>query len=255
MLGFIGGTGFYKFLESSREERRTTPYGEASAPVTRGELAGQQVAFLPRHGVNHEYPPHRVPYRANLWALKAAGVDRLVTACAVGSLKPEIHPGDFVLLDQFVDRTWGRDATFFDGPEVVHTSLADPYCPQLRETIEEAARFMKLPLRPRGTVVVIAGPRFSTRAESRGYQDMGADVINMTQCPEAALARELKLCYAAIAVATDYDAGVQGNPHVRPVTHEEVLRVFSWNIEKIRTLFTETAKRFTIMKDDCKCRV
>ena len=254
MLGFIGGSGFYKFLTSPREERVETPYGAPAASLTLGELAGQTVAFLPRHGVKHEYPPHRVPYRANVWALKQAGVTRVVTACAVGSLNPAMKPGDFILLDQFVDRTWGREATFFDGPETVHTAMADPYCPLLRELVIASARYLNFSLHTRGTVVVVQGPRFSTRAESKSFRESGCDVINMTQCPEAALARELKLCYSAVALVTDYDVGVEGDLGMRPVTHEEVLKVFAQNIERVKTLFTEIAKRYTIMKDDCSCR-
>ncbi len=254
MLGFIGGSGFYKLLNSPREIRMETPFGMPAAPLVIGELQGQEAAFLPRHGMAHEYPPHRVPYRANVWAMKQAGAERIITACAVGSLKADIRPGDFVILDQFIDRTWGRDATFFDGPEVVHTPMADPYCPCLRTLIQESAEHLKLPVRAHGTVVTIQGPRFSTRAESASYRAMGYDVVNMTQCPEVVLARELKCCYAAVAVVTDYDAGVEGDARVHAVTHEEVLRVFAENIEKIRSLFHEIARRYALAKDDCGCR-
>jgi 5'-methylthioadenosine phosphorylase len=210
-----------------------TPYGKPSAPVAIGEVGGRRVAFLPRHGVKHEHPPHRVPYRANLWAMKELGVRRVLGPTASGSLQPHVRPGDFVVCDQLVDRTRSRPHTFYDGPETTHISFADPYCPTIREHLIRAGRELGIRIHERGTVVVIEGPRFSTRAESAWFTAAGWEVINMTQYPEAVLARELELCYANVSLITDYDVGVEGVP---PVTHEEVIRVFNENNERLRSL-------------------
>ena len=234
-IGVFGGSGFYAFLEDAEELKVSTPYGEPSAPVVVGEIGGRRVAFLPRHGRRHEYPPHRVPYRANLWALKELGVSRVVAPAAAGSLQPHVRRGDFVVCDQLVDRTSGRVATFYDGPETVHVSLADPYCPELRAAAVAQGRAIGITMHERGTVVVIEGPRFSTRAESRWYAGAGWEVINMTQYPEAALARELELCYVNVSLITDYDVGVEGVP---PVSVEEVVQVFAENNERLRALLT-----------------
>ena len=199
-----------------------------------GEIEGRTVAFIPRHGTKHQLPPHRINYRANLWAMKEAGVKRILGPCAVGSLKRDVEPGHFVVCDQLVDRTTGRADTFYDGPVTTHISFADPYCPQTREVIIDRARAASLPVHEIGTVVTVQGPRFSTRAESAWYQSQGWEVINMTQYPEAPLARELELCYANISVVTDYDVGVPGDRP--PVSHEEVVRVFDENLGKLRDL-------------------
>jgi 5'-methylthioadenosine phosphorylase len=233
-IGVIGGSGFYSFLEDVRRVDVQTPYGDPSGPITIGEVAGRQVAFLARHGEHHQLPPHRVPYRANLWALKELGVERVLGPCAVGSLQPGVKPGDFVVCDQLVDRTSGRASTFYDGPETTHISFADPYCETMREVTLAKAQAAELSVHDRGTVVVIEGPRFSTRAESRFYSSNGWEVINMTQHPEAPLARELELCYANISLVTDYDVGVSGVTEA--VSHEEVIRVFTENIGRLRDL-------------------
>jgi len=193
------------------------------------------VAFLPRHGRHHEHPPANVPFRANLWAMRSLGVTRVFGPCAAGSLQPHIDRGHVVVCDQLVDRTWGRPDTFFDRFDdgAVHVSFAEPYCPTLRHVAIDAARRSGATVHERGTVVVIPGPRFSTRAESSMYRSMGFDVINMTQHPEAYLARELGLCYATLAMVTDHDAGVEG---VDPVTMEEVLRVFEDNLVRLREI-------------------
>ena len=174
-----------------------------------------------------------VPYRANLWAMKELGVQRVLGPCAAGSLQPDVRPGQFVICDQLVDRTAGRASTFYDGPETTHISFADPYCPTMRPLAIEEGQGMGLGLHDRGTVVVIQGPRFSTRAESQDFAQRGWEVINMTQSPEAVLARELEMCYANISLITDYDVGVDDAP---PVSHDEVVRVFSENNEKLRQL-------------------
>jgi 5'-methylthioadenosine phosphorylase len=232
-VGIFGGSGFYSLLEGAEEVKVQTPFGEPSAPVVVGEIAGRAVAFLPRHGRRHEYPPHRVPYRANLWAFRELGVERVIAPAAAGSLQPHVRRGDFVVCDQLVDRTSGRAATFYDGPETTHVSLADPYCPELRAVAIDRCRALGIPVHERGTVVVVEGPRFSTRAESRWYSSAGWEVVNMTQYPEAALARELALCYVNVSLITDYDVGVEGVP---PVSVEEVVRVLAENNDRLRDL-------------------
>lgn len=236
-IGVFGGSGFYQLGEERATElKMETPYGPPSDKVTLVEIAGKKVAFLPRHGREHQLPPHAINYRANIYAFYQLGVKRIIGPCAAGSLRPEIKPGDFVICDQFVDRTWGRKDTFYDGPVATHISAADPYCPELRELVIAKGKKLGLPLHPRGTVVVIQGPRFSTRAESRWFQRMGWEVINMTQYPENVLARELNLCYVNISLITDYDVGLEGRADIQPVSHEEVLQVFSANNERLRTL-------------------
>ena len=211
-----------------------TPFGPASARLAVGELDGRRVAFLARHGVHHEVPAHRVNYRANLWAFRRLGVRRVLAPCSVGSLQPHIRPGDFVVCDQLVDRTRGRVDTFFDGPTVAHVSFADPYCPELRSVAVAAARAEGVRVHERGTVVVIQGPRFSTRAESRWFTAAGWDVVNMTQYPESVLARELGMCFTGIALATDYDAGLDGTGGVEAVTIETVFKVLADNVERVQ---------------------
>jgi len=232
-IGVFGGSGFYAFLEDAEEVKVSTPYGEPSAAIVVGDVGGRRVAFLPRHGRRHEYPPHKVPYRANLWAMKDLGVQRVIAPAAAGSLQPHVRRGDFVVCDQLVDRTSGRVATFYDGPETTHVSLADPYCPELRAIAIGRGKALGITTHERGTVVVIEGPRFSTRAESLWYAHAGWEVINMTQYPEAALARELALCYCNVSLITDYDVGVEG---VAPVSVEEVVNVFAENNERLRGL-------------------
>ena len=232
-IGVFGGSGFYSFLEDVEEVELETPYGRPSAPVVIGEVAGKRVAFLPRHGRNHELPPHAIPYRANVWAMRELGARRIIGPNASGALKSELGLGEFVVCDQFVDRTSGRGDTFYDGPETTHVSAADPYCPELRQLLLDTASELGIPARDGGTVVTIQGPRFSTRAESKWFQAMGWDVINMTAYPEGYLARELELCYANISMVTDHDVGVEGTP---PVSHEQVVRVFNENNERLREL-------------------
>ena len=211
-----------------------TPYGPPSDAIAVGEIGGARVAFMPRHGAHHRLPPHAINYRANLWAMAQLGVKRIIGPTAAGSLQAHVKPGDFVVCDQLVDRTYGREQTFYDGPRVVHVSLADPYCPELRALAADVAREQGITVFDRGTVVVIQGPRFSTRAESRWFASHGWEVINMTQYPEVALARELELCYVNISLITDYDAGLEGQPNVEPVTVEEVIHVMHENNERVR---------------------
>lgn len=232
-VGVFGGSGFYAFLDHVEEIDVDTPYGKPSASLAIGEVGETSVAFLPRHGRNHELPPHRIPYRANVWAMREIGVRRILGPCASGALKADLELGTFVVCDQFVDRTSGRADTFYDGPETIHVSAADPYCPDLRKLLVDTARELRVPVTDGGTAVTIQGPRFSTRAESRWFGAMGWDVINMTAYPEGHLARELELCYANISMVTDHDVGVAG---AEAVTQEEVVRVFEQNNARLREL-------------------
>lgn len=251
-IGIFGGSGFYSFVEGLTEHDINTPYGPASAPVSVGVLSGRKVAFLPRHGQHHEFPPHAINYRANLWAFRELGVTRVLAPSAAGSLQPSVHPGDVVVCDQLVDRTSGRPSTFYDGPLSVHVSFADPYCPQLRPIAADAARSAGMSVHDEGTVVVIEGPRFATRAESAWYQRQGWEVINMTQYPEAYLARELEMCYVNLSLITDYDVGVEGRPDIAPVTMEEALRVFAENIGRLRQALFELLSRIPRQRT-CTC--
>ncbi len=235
-IGVFGGSGFYSLLEDAREFAIDTPYGAPSDRIAVGEIAGRRVAFLPRHGRHHQHPPHAINYRANLWAMKALGVSRIIAPGACGSLQPDIEPGCFVLCDQFVDRTSGREQTFYDGPLSVHISTAEPYCPELRSLVAGKAGELGIPVKPTGTAVIIQGPRFSTKAESIWFTRMGWHVVNMTGYPEVALARELELCYVSIALVTDWDAGVHAEANVAPVTADEVHRVFAENNQHLRDL-------------------
>jgi 5'-methylthioadenosine phosphorylase len=235
-LGVFGGSGFYSFLDGITEHAVETPYGDPSDELAIGEVEGHKVAFLPRHGRRHQYPPHRINYRANLWAMKQLGVTRVIGPCAAGSLQPEAEPGHFVVCDQIVDRTSGRPDTFYDGPETTHISFADPYCPELRALAVEKAKQLGITVHDGGTMVVIQGPRFSTRAESRWFQQAGWEVINMTGHPEALLARELELCYVNVSLITDYDVGLEGMPGISPVSHAAVVRVFEENNAKLKDL-------------------
>jgi len=233
MIGVFGGSGFTSLLERVEQVTIDTPYGATSAPFAVGELDGQEVAFMPRHGLRHELPPAQIPYRANVWAMRELGVRRIVGPAACGSLRADLAPGDFVVCDQFVDRTSGRADTFYEGPETTHVAAVEPFCPGLRGLLVETARELGIAVHDGGTAVVIQGPRFSTRAESAFYGAQGWDVINMTAYPEAWLARELELCYANVSMITDYDAGVDGR---EPVSAAAVVRVFEANLARLRDL-------------------
>jgi 5'-methylthioadenosine phosphorylase len=233
-IGVFGGTGFYGLMERAEEHWIETPYGPPSDKVAVGEIAGRKVAFLPRHGRDHRYPPHMVNYRANVWAFKELGVRRIIGPTACGSLQPAVKPGDMVVADQIVDRTSGRKDTFYDGPIVTHVSFADPYCPQLRPAAVAALRELGITTHERGTIVVIQGPRFSTRAESKWFAGHGWEVINMTNYPECYLARELEMCYVNISLITDYDVGLEGEAGIEPVSHNAVLEVMRSNNERVK---------------------
>ncbi len=243
-IGVLGGSGFYSFLADARRVEVSTPFGPPSEPPVVGQVAGREVAFIPRHGADHRFPPHRVNYRANLWALRSLGVRQVVAPCAVGSLRPELTPGTFLVPDQYVDRTWGRPQTVYDDV-AVHTSAADPYCPAGRATIIATGNVV-----PSGTMVVINGPRFSTRAESLWHAAQGWSVVGMTGAPEAAIARELALCYTSLAVVTDHDAGLQQG---EGVTETEVYKVFAQSIDRLKALLTEVIPRLPSPTTDCPC--
>ena len=233
-VGVIGGSGFYSLLDDADEHDVDTPYGAPSGPVTLGTLAGRPVAFLPRHGPGHRFPPHLVPYRANVWALRALGARQVVSLSAVGSLRADQPTGTLVVPDQVVDRTWGRPHTVYDQPTGVgHISFADPYCPRGRGAALAGDGAVD-----GGTLVVVNGPRFSTRAESLEYQAHGWSIIGMTAMPEASLARELGLCYTTLALVTDLDAGVEAG---EGVTHQEVLEAFAENLPRLRELLDRHA--------------
>jgi len=233
-IGVFGGSGFYSFLPDVEEVRVHTPYGPPSDKIALATVGDRRLAFLPRHGRDHSVPAHMVNFRANLWALKELGVTEILAPCSCGSLQPHIDPGDFVILDQFVDRTRGRADTFFNGPETHHIGAAEPYCSRLRALAAEVAHDQGITVHAQGTMVVIQGPRFSTRAESAWFTREGWDVVGMTQHPEAILARELGICYTGIALVTDYDTGIaQGR---EPVSIDEVFRVFRENVSKVQGL-------------------
>jgi 5'-methylthioadenosine phosphorylase len=254
-IGVFGGSGFYSFLDRVEEIEIDTPYGKPSDKIALAELDGKKVAFLPRHGKQHQYPPHLVPYRANIYAMKMLGVSKIIGPTASGSLQPHIKPGDFVVSDQFIDRTWGRNDTFFEGPDVRHTSIAQPYCPELRKIAIESGKELGITIHEQGTVVVIQGPRFSTTAESRWYSKMGWEVINMTQYPECYLAREQGMCYVNISLITDYDAGLEGRDDILPVTHEAVLEVFKENNEKVKNMIFGIIRLIDLNESHCSCHL
>jgi 5'-methylthioadenosine phosphorylase len=231
-LAVIGGSGFYSLLDDARDVHVTTPYGEPSDAVVVGRVGDRDVAFLPRHGRDHRYPPHRINYRANLWALHSLGVRQVIAPCAVGSLRPEIGPGRLVIPDQLFDRTSGRPQTFYDSG-AAHVPFADPYCPTGRAVVAAAARREGRPAVEGGTMVVVEGPRFSTRAESQWYAAQGWSLVNMTGLPEAVLARELAMCYTAVALVTDLDAGLDS---ASAVHQREVFAVFAENTDRLRAI-------------------
>jgi 5'-methylthioadenosine phosphorylase len=249
-IGVIGGSGFYEFLESRDEFEIDTPYGRPSDLVAVGDIGGKRVAFLPRHGRDHRYPPHKIPYRANLWALRSFGVGQVLAPTAVGSLTPSYGPGTLAVPDQLVDRTTGRTQTFYEDGGAVHVQFADPYCPVGRVHAISAAQATGWEPVKSGTLVVIEGPRFSTRAESRWYAAQGWTLIGMTGLPEAVLARELALCYTSVALVTDTDAGVEEG---EGVTQDEVFRVFAANSARLRELIARVVEELPLDRK-CPCQ-
>jgi 5'-methylthioadenosine phosphorylase len=248
-IGVFGGSGFYRFLDNVQEVSIETPYGDPSDSLFLAELDGRTIAFMPRHGRRHTIPPHRINYRANIWAMKSVGVRYLISPCAVGSLQPHIKPGEFVLCDQFVDRTRGRIDTFYDGPEVYHVSPAETYCPNLRRLAREVIVSRGITVHESGTIVVINGPRFSTKAESRWFSAQGWEVIGMTQYPEAYLALEQQIAVVNISLVTDYDCGLFHEGEIEPVTAAEVYKVFKQNADNIKEVVLEMARRIPLDMD------
>lgn len=250
LIGVFGGSGFYKFGENFEEIKIDTPYGNPSSLIKLATIEGKKVAFIPRHGEHHIYPPHKINYQANIWAMKQLGVKYLFGPCAAGSLQKSIKPGEIVFCDQFIDRTWGRKDTFYDGPITTHISAAHPYCPNLRNIAIKNAEKLNIKYLPTGTVVIIQGPRFSSKAESEWYTKMGWEVINMTQYPEAILARELEICYLNISLITDYDCGLEGQVAHVPVP--EIMKKFNEGLDNIKSLLFSIIKELPD-KTTCTC--
>ena len=252
-IGIFGGSGFYSLFEGDYEEvSLDTRWGQPSDVYTVGTIGGRKVAFLPRHGHKHTFAPGEVNYRANLWGMHELGVKQVIGPCSVGSLSLDIHPGDFVICDQFVDRTRGRADTFFThdlGLGVQHLSAAHPYCETMRKVAVEKCRELGIPVHDGGTVVTIQGPRFSTTAESEWFQKMGWDVVNMTAFPEGWLARELGMHYVNVSLVTDYDSGLG---KYAAVTNDDVLRVFNENLHLLRKLIEAMVPALPAnIDDDC----
>lgn len=238
-IGIIGGSGVYSLDLLENQERKiiSTPYGESPEILT-GKLKEREVAFMPRHGQEHSTPPHKINFRANLWGLKELGVKRIIATTAVGSLNPEVGPGEFVLLDQFLDFTKNRPLTFYEGEddEVVHADLSEPYCPELRDTLLETSEKMELTLHETGTYVCTEGPRYETAAEIEMFRGLGADVVGMTNVPEAVLARELEMCYSTVSIVTNYAAGITDER----LTHTEVKKIMDKNIDRVQNLIVSS---------------
>lgn len=251
-IGIIGGSGFYELLSNAESKKVATSYGDPSSPVSIGKIGKKSVAFIARHGPQHTIPPHKVNYRANIGALSDLGAKRVLASNAIGSLKVEYAPGDLVFFDQFVNMTHGRIDTFYDSDVVAHVSTAEPYCEQLRKDAIKIAKEMEIPYHEGGTIVVINGPRFSTKAESRHFSAMGFDVIGMTQYPEAALAREKALCYLGIGMVTDYDAGLEGREDIKPVTSDQVKHVFEQNVVHVKELMRRLVPKISENRE-CAC--
>lgn len=247
-IAIIGGSGVYdpSFFKKEKEVKIKTPFGYPSAPIEIGEFLGKKIAFLARHGKKHQFPPHMVPQRANIWALKKLGAERIIGVCAVGSLKENYKPGEIVVCDQFIDFTKKRDYTFYD-KEAVHISEADPFCPELRSLFYKEGKKINIPIHKIGTYVCIEGPRFSTRAESKFFRNF-SDIIGMTLVPEAVLAKEMEMCYVSLAMVTDFDVWQE-----KPVNAEEVARTMGENLEKIKKLLSTTLPKIREERS-CFCK-
>lgn len=252
-IGIIGGSGFYSLLENAESAEIKTEFGNPSDKVSLGMIGGRKVAFIPRHGSKHTIPPHKVPYRANIEAFNSLGVKRVISTAACGSLKREFRMGQVVFFDQFVNMTWGRDDTFFDGSNVAHVSTAEPYCSGLRARASEAATGLGVEHKDNACVVVINGPRFSTKAESSMFIRQGFDLINMTQYPEVALTRERAMCYLGIGIVTDYDAGVSALEGIPPSGYKDMLKVFSQNVDKTKSIIASIIKDLPTERM-CNCK-
>jgi 5'-methylthioadenosine phosphorylase len=250
-IAVIGGTGVYEsdILEDRRDVKIHTPYGSPSDVITLGLLKGRRIAFLSRHGRSHTIPPHNLPSRANIWALKSLGVKQIIASSAVGSLRQDYKPGDFVLTDQFIDRTKDRPDTFYEGGQICHISSADPICPTLHDYIIDYAKKIGIPIHTSGTYVCVNGPRFSTRAESKLFKQWGCDLVGMTLYPECILAREAEICYVSVAMVTDYDVWAE-----KPVSTVEVMDVMKHNAKQFKKLVMGTLSELETF-DNCTCRL
>ncbi len=248
-IGIIGGSGIYdsKMFDIKEKMAMSTPYGSPSDQIQLGKMEGVEVAFLPRHGSGHQYPPHKVPYRANIWALKQLGVERIISPCAVGSLQEKYKPGELVIVDQFIDFTKKRDYSFHDGAKTIHISMADPFCEEMNNVFIKEAKRLKIPFHEKGTYVCIEGPRFSTRAESKMFRSF-ADIIGMTLVPECQLAREMDICYTSLATITDYDVWTE-----HPVDIATVLKVMAENVDKVRSLIAAALPKIPKERKKCVC--
>ena len=250
-IGIIGGSGMDdpNLLDSYEKVDVMTPYGHPSSSITQGTISGIPIAILARHGKKHQIMPTNVNNRANIWALKHLGCSHIIATTAVGSLKEEVKPGDLVLIDQFIDRTTKRHKTFYDKDRVCHIPMAEPFCDKLRNILIQTSQELMINTHPKGTVVTVEGPRFSTKAESNMFRMWGADIINMSTVPEVVLAREAGLCYASVAMSTDYDCWREST---EAVTFEEVLRVMKENSEKVKRLILTAIPRIAHL--ECKCK-
>ena len=252
MIGIIAGTGFYDLIEGAEDVSVDTPYGEPTGTIKKGRIGDVEIIFLARHGEKHDYPPHKVNYRANIYALKKLNVDRIIAFAAVGSLKEGMKPGDFVVSDNFFDRTKSRECTFYDGilsPEekrVAHISIAEPFCSDLREIAIKSMQELKIAHHKKGTCICIEGPRFSTRAESEIFRKWGLDIINMTLVPEVVLARELAMCYVNISMVTDYDVW-----HGEPVSAQMVIQTVKKNQDNAKKLLLNMLPEIKDRECDC----
>ena len=251
-IGIIGGSGLEdpKILKDAKEKEVTTKFGKPSSALTIGKIGKVEVVILSRHGKKHQIHPGAVNSRANIMALKEQGCTHIIASSACGSLRENIAPGDFVIVDQFIDRTNGRQSTFYDQDHVAHIPMAEPFCPELRKALYESAKELKLKAHEKGTVITIQGPRFSTKAESKMFRQWGGDVINMSTVPECVLAREAGLCYAVVCMSTDFDCWHESE---ESVDIQMVLKTFKKNAENVVNLFIKTIPK---IKDnpECRCR-
>lgn len=250
-IAIIGGTGVYdpNILENVQESVVGTPYGDVKYML--GEYAGRKVAFIPRHGSKHSIPPHLINYRANIWAIKSIGVTNIIATTAVGSLNLAMKPGDFVLVDQFLDFTKNRASTFYEGGKrgVVHLDVTEPYCPQLRKTIKGAAEGLGINVHEQGVYVCTEGPRFETPAEVRMFEKLGGDLVGMTNVPEVVLAHEAEICFATVSMVTNFAAGISS----QPLTHGEVLETMDANADKIQKLIMKSIEEIDLKDRKCDC--
>jgi 5'-methylthioadenosine phosphorylase len=251
-IGLIGGSGLYEIegLEITKEVSISTPYGDPSSVYKIGTIGDTEIVFLPRHGIPHSIPPHKVNYRANIWGFKSLGVDRIISVSAVGGINKDLSPGDIVLLDQIIDMTYGaRESTFYDKDKVVHIDFTNPYCPEMREFIVKSSKNIGLPVKLSGTYICVNGPRLETAKEIQFFSMIGADVVGMTAMPEASLARELEMCVSGVSVATNYAAGISE----RKLTTTEVVETMKNSLDRIKSLIKEVIMHVPIART-CQCK-